>query len=128
MEKVRIDKFLWSVRLFKTRSLAAEACNKGQILINGNTAKPSKEVKIGDTIAVKNKVVFRKYKVLQLLDKRVGAKLVENYIEEITPEDDLMKLKLYQEYQRTAVPRRTEKGRPTKKQRRQLDKFLGGDL
>ncbi len=128
MEKVRIDKFLWSVRLFKTRSLAAEACNKGQILINENTAKPSKEVKIGDTIAVKNKVVFRKYKVLQLLDKRVGAKLVENYIEEITPEDDLMKLKLYQEYQRTAVPRRTEKGRPTKKQRRQLDKFLGGDL
>ncbi len=128
MDKVRIDKFLWAVRLFKTRSQAAEACSKGHVLLNDQPAKPSKDVKIGDTIAVKNKVIFRKYKVLQLLDKRVGAKLVENYIQEITSQDDLMKLKLYQEYQRTAVPRRTEKGRPTKKQRRQLDRFLGKDL
>ncbi len=128
MEKVRIDKFLWAVRLYKTRSQAAEACNKGQVLLNGNPAKPSKEVKTGDEIAVKHKVIHRRYKILQLLDKRVGAKLVPEYIEETTPEDDLMKLKLYQEYQRTAVPKRTEKGRPTKKQRRQLDKYLGNDL
>lgn len=128
MDKVRIDKFLWSVRLFKTRSQAAEACSKGHVLINGHPAKPSKDVKTGDIISVKNKVIFRQYKILQLLDKRVGAKLVENYIQEVTPEDELMKLKLYQEYQRTAVPRRTDKGRPTKKQRRQLDRFLGKDL
>ncbi len=125
MEKVRIDKFLWAVRLFKTRSQAAEACSKGQVLINGNTAKPSKEVKTGDEISVKVKVIYRTYKILQLLDKRVGAKLVDGYIQETTSEDDLMKLKLYQEYQRTAVPKRTEKGRPTKKQRRQLDRYLG---
>ncbi len=125
MEKVRIDKFLWSVRLFKTRSAAAEACSKGHVEINGHPAKASKEVKTGDTISVKFKVIKRTYRIKELIDRRVGAKLVENYIEEITPEDELLKLKLYQEYQRTAVPRRTEKGRPTKRDRRQWDRYFG---
>ncbi len=125
MEKVRIDKFLWSVRLFKTRSTAAEACSKGHVEINSHTAKASKEVKAGDTISVKFKVIKRTYRIKELIDRRVGAKLVENYIEEITPEDELLKLKVYQEYQRTAVPRRTEKGRPTKRDRRQWDRYFG---
>ena len=125
MDKVRLDKFLWSVRLFKKRSDAADACQKGHVLVNGNPAKPSKEVKVGDEISVKYKVIYRTYKVKQLLDRRVGAQLVENYIEEITPEEELFKLKVYQEYQKTAVPRRDKKGRPTKKDRRQWDKYFG---
>jgi ribosome-associated heat shock protein Hsp15 len=125
MDKVRIDKFLWAVRLYKTRSQAASECSKGRVQINSQIAKPSREVKIGDVIQIKYKVITRSYKVKNLLDRRVGAKLVDNYIEEITPQDELLKLKLYQEYQRTSVPRRTEKGRPTKRDRRQWDKYFG---
>jgi len=125
MDKIRIDKFLWNVRLYKKRSDAAEACSKGHVLLNGQPVKPSKEVKAGDTIEVKHHNIFRKYKILQILQKRVGAKLVADYIEEITSEEDLLQLKLYLEYQRTAVPKREEKGRPTKKDRRQWDKYFG---
>ena len=125
MEKVRIDKFLWAVRLFKTRSAAAAECSKGHVHLNGQPAKPSREVKIGDVVSVKYKVIMRSYKVKELLDRRVGAKLVDQYIEEVTPQDDLLKLKLYLEYQRTAVPRRQEIGRPTKKDRRQWDRYFG---
>ncbi len=125
MEKVRIDKFLWAVRLYKTRSLAASECSKGHVTINGQKAKASREVKQGDVIAIKYKVIMRSYKVKELLDRRIGAKLVDQYIEEITPQEDLMKLKLYVEYQRTSVPKRQEKGRPTKKDRRQWDRYFG---
>ena len=125
MDKVRIDKFLWAVRLYKTRSAAASECSKGHVQINGQVAKPSREVKAGDVISIKYKVIMRSYKVKEVLDRRVGAKLVDQYIEEITPQDELMKLKLYLEYQRTAVPRREEKGRPTKKDRRQWDRYFG---
>ena len=125
MDKVRVDKFLWAVRLFKTRSAAAAECSKGHIQINGQTVKPSREIKIGDVIGVKYKVIMRSYKVKELLDRRVGAKLVDQYIEEITPQEELMKLKVYLEYQRTALPRREEKGRPTKRERRQWDRYFG---
>ncbi len=121
-DKIRIDTFLWAVRIFKTRSKAADACKKGHIFINGMQAKPSKEVKTGDIIKVKEKIIFRQYEVLQLLDKRVGAKLVENHIKEITPEEDLLKLKLYYENLKSYTPK--FKGRPTKKDRRDIDKFL----
>ncbi len=125
MEKVRLDKFLWSVRLYKTRSQAAEACKKGRVLVNGQVAKASKEVREGDKISVKYQIIYRVYRIKQLLDRRVGAKLVDEFIEEITPESDLMKLKVYQEYNKISGPHRVEKGRPTKKERRQWEKYFG---
>lgn len=122
-EKVRIDKFLWAVRLFKTRKDAASACSKGQIILNDTVAKPSRKVEKDNIISVKNFVIYRKYKVLQVLEKRVGAKLVENYITEITPEDDLFKLKVYYEMKKNNY-KKEKPGRPTKKDRRDLDKFF----
>ncbi len=123
-EKLRIDKFLWAVRIFKTRSQAAEACRKGHIYVNDVPVKPSKEIKVSDIIKVKHKVIYRQYRILELTDKRLGAKLVGNYIEEITPEEDLLKLKMYYEALRISKP--TFKGRPTKKARRDIERFLRG--
>jgi ribosome-associated heat shock protein Hsp15 len=123
LEKVRLDKFLWAVRLFKTRPEALAACNKSAILVNNTVAKPSRSVVKGDTIEVKDHVIFRSYKVLELLEKRVGAKIVDNYITETTSQEDLLKLKVYFEFQKQNVY--FEKpGRPTKKDRRDLDKFF----
>jgi ribosome-associated heat shock protein Hsp15 len=122
-EKVRLDKFLWAVRLFKKRPDAVSACNNGRILVNGQNTKPSRKIGIGDEISVKNQVIFRKYKIIQVLEKRIGAKLVENYITETTSQDELFKLKLYSEFQKNSV-KRTKPGRPTKKDRRDLDKFM----
>lgn len=123
IEKVRLDKFLWAVRLFKKRPDAVAACTRGAILVNGQPAKQSRGIILGDEISVKNPVGYRVYKVEQLLEKRVGAKLVSDYITEITSEDDLFKLKVYYEYQSKQI-QRDKPGRPTKKDRRDLDKFF----
>jgi ribosome-associated heat shock protein Hsp15 len=118
----RIDSFLWSVRLYKTRSKATEACKKNRILINEAEAKPSKEVKAGDVILIRKSGVKFEYKVLEILSKRVGAKLVPDYILEITKIEELEKLKLQQLAQKTY--RDKGAGRPTKKDRRDLEEFL----
>jgi ribosome-associated heat shock protein Hsp15 len=119
--KLRWDKFIWSVRLTKTRSIATELLAKGKIKINGENVKPAKEVKIGDVINLhKNSAVFS-FKVLNFLDKRVGAQLVSEYINDITPIEEIDKYKNYQAAQR--VYRETD-GKPTKKDRRALDEFL----
>ena len=97
---MRIDKFLWSVRLFKTRSLAADQCKTNKIFIKNEPVKSSKEVKIDDVINVKKNTAIFSYKVLDLLKSRVGAPLVKNYIEDITPESEIEKYKTYQEAQR----------------------------
>ena len=125
MNSIRIDKFVWFVRLSKTRSDAAKACEKGWILLNDRRTKSGKDVKANDIISVKNKIIYRKYKVIQILKNRVGAKLVNDYIEEITPEDDLFKLKIANEFDKIGTPIRdkNKKGRPTKKERRELDKL-----
>jgi len=123
-DKVRLDKFLWAVRLFKKRPDAADACTKGSILVNNQSAKPSKSISVGDKIYVKTNPIYRIYKVTAILNNRVGAQLVENYITEVTPEDDLFKLKMYHEFQKT-TPKRDKPGRPTKKDRRDLDDFFG---
>jgi len=123
LDKVRLDKFLWAVRFYKTRPDALAACNKSAVLVNNTVAKPSRNVLVGDTIEVKDHVIFRSYKVIALLDKRIGAKLVESYITETTKQEDLLKLKVYFEFQKQNVY--FEKpGRPTKKDRRDLDKFF----
>ena len=123
-KKVRLDKFVWAVRLFKKRPLAVKACDKGAILVNGMRSKASRGILIGDKIHVKDNLIYRIYKVNELLEKRVGAKLVENYITEITSEDELFKLKMFQEFNKNQVVR-NKPGRPTKKDRRELDDYFG---
>jgi ribosome-associated heat shock protein Hsp15 len=119
---LRIDKYVWAVRLTKTRSQASELISKGKIKINEMDVKPSRDIKTGDTINIhKNSAVFS-YKVLELLEKRVGPKLVSIYIEDITPIEEVEKFKSYQEAQR--VYRDMGTGRPSKKDRRSLDDFL----
>jgi len=119
---LRIDKYTWAVRLTKTRSQASELISKGKIKINETDVKPSRDVKVGDVIQVhKNSAVFS-YKVLELLEKRIGPKLVSIYIEDITPIEEVEKYKTYQEAQR--VYRDLGTGRPSKKDRRMLDDFL----
>ena len=119
---LRIDKYTWAVRLTKTRSQASELISKGKIRINATEVKPSRDMKVGDVIQVhKNSAVFS-YKVLELLEKRVGPKLVSIYIEDITPIEEVEKYKTYQEAQR--VYRDMGTGRPSKKDRRSLDDFL----
>lgn len=120
----RWDKYIWSVRLAKTRSQAAELLSKSRIKVNGESTKPSKLPKVGDVIQVsKNTAVFT-YKVIQLLDKRVGAKLVTEYITDLTTAEEIEKYRLYQQSQQ--VYRDNGTGKPTKKDRRDLDSFLEG--
>ena len=118
---VRIDKWLWAVRLYKTRSLAAAACDSGRVRIGQQRVKPSRAVKIGDIIVAENNEITRTVKVLALLDKRVGAKLVGHYIEDLTPASEFEKRR---EPGYPAVPLRPKGvGRPTKKERRQWNAF-----
>ena len=119
--KLRWDKFLWCVRLAKTRSLATELINKGKVRVNNEQVKPSREVKLNDIISFqRNNAVFT-YNVVGITDKRVGAPLVVNFIIDQTPPEEIEKLKLYQSAQRNY--RQTD-GKPTKKDRRELDHFL----
>ncbi len=117
----RIDKFIWAVRLAKTRSLAAEMCKKHKVLINGVEVKPSKIIKVNDILSIKKSAVVFSYKVLQELEKRVGAKLVKDYILDITPIEEIEKYKTIQLAQKTY--RQQGLGRPTKKQRRDIYNF-----
>ena len=87
MAEARIDKWLWAVRIFKTRTIAADACKKGRISVNGAQVKPSKSVKVGDTVQVRKAPVTYSFKVLQTIENRVGAKLVPDMMENITPQD-----------------------------------------
>ena len=121
VESVRIDKFLWAVRLYKTRSLASEACKKGHVLINDYTLKPSREIKLNDIFELKKNPIIYKYRIKELLTNRVGAKLVENYIENLTSEEELSKLEL--DMKRPYFKRERGSGRPTKKERRDIDRF-----
>ena len=93
MEEVRIDKYLWAIRVFKTRTEATDACKGGKIRVNGADTKPSKMVKVGDVIVARKGAVTYTYKVLALLDKRQGAKLVPNFAENLTPPEELAKLR-----------------------------------
>lgn len=116
---VRIDKYLWCIRAFKTRSDATDACKGGKVRVNGDDIKPSKDVKVGDVITVRKGAVSYTYKVLELIDKRQGPKLVSQYAENLTPEEELAKLKAPVET--FFLKRDRGAGRPTKKDRRQMD-------
>ncbi len=121
MMKVRIDKFLYCVRIFKTRSLASEECRLGKVSVNKTEAKASREVQAGDEISVRFHGYYRTMRVLQVLDKRVGAGLVAKYYEDLTPEDELIKKDMTRQSRNEF--RMQGSGRPTKKQRRDIDKF-----
>ena len=119
---VRIDKYLWAVRLFKTRSIASEECKKGRVLVGGQAVKSSRVVNIGDIVSIKDPPIFHEYKVLDVTEKRMGAKLVPDFIVEITSEDQLEILKLTKLANK--LNRQHGLGRPTKKERRDLDSFI----
>jgi len=120
MESERIDKFLWSVRLYKTRTLATEACRNKHVLLNNQAVKASANVRIGDKIEIKVPPIIRSFEVKALLRNRVSAKLVSDYINETTPQESFEELKLVR---KSGSKREKGSGRPTKKERRQIDKF-----
>lgn len=122
MAEARIDKWLWAARIFKTRTIAAEACKKGRVSINGAQAKPSRMIKPGDVINVKKSPITYSFKVLQTIEKRVGAKLVPEIMENVTsPEQyELLEMSRISGF----IDRARGTGRPTKKDRRSLDEFF----
>ena len=119
MADARIDKFLWAIRAFKTRTDATDACKGGKVKVAGVNAKPSKEVKPGDVLTVKKGSVTYTYKVLQPLERRVGAKLVPEYAQNLTPAAELEKLRAPVET--CFITRDRGAGRPTKKDRREIE-------
>ena len=121
METVRIDKFLWSVRIFKTRAIAAEECGKNRVLVNGAEVKPSRHIKSGDKLTVKKPPVTHTYDIINLIDKRQPASLVKNYIADTTPQAELDKVEMARMTE--FVKRDRGAGRPTKKERREFEKI-----
>jgi ribosome-associated heat shock protein Hsp15 len=121
--EVRLDKWLWAVRLFKSRSLATEACHGGHVKVNGVPAKPARAVRIGDMIVAVTGELIRSVKVTALLEARVGAKLVPQYLEDLTPPEEYAKRR---EAELAPIGLRPKgAGRPTKRDRRVIDSFLG---
>ncbi len=118
---MRIDKFIWAVRLYKTRSIATQACRTRKVLMDDQFVKPSRNIGKDDIFQVKKAPAIYTYKCIEPLEKRVSAKLVPNYLEDLTPEEELRKLDVQQSM--TFVFRPKGSGRPTKKERRLLDKF-----
>lgn len=123
MDEVRIDKYLWSIRVYKTRTDATDACKGGKVRVNGADIKPSKAVKVGDMIVARKGPVTYTYKVVQLVDKRQGAKRVPEYAENLTPAEEIAKLRAPVET--FFLKRDRGAGRPTKKDRRQMESLWG---
>lgn len=123
-DSVRIDKYLWAIRVFKTRGDATDACKGNKVRVGGSPAKPSKEVKPGEVIEIQKGTVRYSYRVIRLLENRVGAQLVPDYVENLTPQSELDKLRAPVE---TFFIRRDRgSGRPTKKDRRAMEHLWDG--
>jgi len=122
-DKVRIDKYLWSIRIFKSRTLATDACKEGKVKLHEENAKPSAMVTVGDIIDVVKDGFKLKYKVIQLIEKRVSPILAKPCYEDLTPEDEINKYKSW--FIGKGGPERRERGagRPTKRDRREIDEF-----
>ena len=118
----RVDKFIWAIRLFKTRSEASDACKSGKVKVNGTEAKASREVKENDIVQVRKGSVHFEYRVIIPIGSRVGAKAVAEYAEDITPEEERAKLEAPVET--IFIKRDRGTGRPTKKERRELDRLM----
>lgn len=119
---VRVDKWLWAVRLYKTRSLATEACKKGHVSIGDLTLKPSKLIQVSDILKVRKAPITKSLKVLALAEKRMSAKLIVDFVEDITPPEETEILEMQKNMRWVSRDRGT--GRPTKKDRRELDDFF----
>jgi ribosome-associated heat shock protein Hsp15 len=125
MEEVRIDKWMWAARIFKTRSVAADACRINRIAVNNVNVKPSRMIRVGDVISVKKPPITYSFRVLGLTENRMSAKLVSQFLENITsPEQyEILEMNRVSGF----VNRAKGLGRPTKKDRRELDEFIDGD-
>ena len=123
MDTIRIDKWLWAVRLYKTRTQASDACRGGKVKMDGQNVKPSRDIRVGEEIEVQMGIVRKKVAVKAILKNRVGAKLVENYMEDLTPVEEYDKLDLLKQLNYERRDRGT--GRPTKKNRRDISKLKG---
>lgn len=124
--EARLDKWLWAARIFKTRSIAADACKNGRVTVDGANAKPSRMVKAGETVSVRKSPVTYSFRILQTIEQRVGAKLVPQVYENVTPPDqyELLEMTRISGF----IDRARGTGRPTKKERRSLDAFIGPSL
>ena len=120
--EARVDKWLWAARIFKTRSIAADACKNGRVTINGMNLKPSHIIKAGETICVRKSPITYSFKVLQAIENRVGAKMIPEVLENVTPKEqfELLEMSKISGF----VNRSRGLGRPTKKDRRSLDDFI----
>ena len=119
--EIRIDKFLWATRIFKTRTIATDACKKGRVSIAGTHVKPSRPIQTGEIIEVRKPPITFSFKVIGLIENRVGAKLVPNYLENVTTPDqyEILEMNRISGF----VNRAKGLGRPTKKDRRELEQF-----
>lgn len=124
--EIRIDKWIWAMRIFKTRTIATESCKKGRVSINGVLAKPSRMVKVGDSVQVRKPPVTYSFKVKALTQNRLGAKLVPEYMENVTPKSELDLLEVIKIS--GFVDRRKGLGRPTKREGRELREFTEESL
>lgn len=124
--EARIDKWLWAARIFKTRSIAADACKNGRVMVNNVQVKPSRMVKTGDTVSVRKPPVTYSFHILKAIEQRVGAKLIPEIYENVTTPDqyELLEMNRISGF----VDRARGTGRPTKKDRRQMDAFVGPSL
>ena len=123
--EVRVDKFLWAMRIYKTRSIATDACKCGRIKMNGVEVKPSRTFHVGDVFTVRKGPITYTYRILQLWGNRIGAKLVPEYLQDITPKEQLELLELARYAAQSGRDRGT--GRPTKKDRREIEQFFSDD-
>ncbi len=123
--ETRVDKYLFAVRIYKTRSIAADACKKGRVTMGGTQLKPSRSFHIGDTFSVRKGPITYTYRILQLAENRMGAKLVPDYLQDITAPDQKELLELARMAGQSGRDRGT--GRPTKKDRREIEVFMSDD-
>jgi len=125
-DEARIDKWLWSARIFKTRTIAADACKNGRVMVNDVNVKPSRMVKVGDKVSVRKPPVTYSFRILKCIEQRVGAKLLPEIYENITTPDqyELLEMNRISGF----VDRQRGTGRPTKKDRRAMDAFVGPSL
>lgn len=125
MNEVRIDKWMWATRIFKTRTIATDACKKNRVMIGNVNVKPSRMIKVGEIIQIRKPPVTYSFKVLDLTERRMGAKLVPQYLENVTPPEqyEILEMNRISGF----VARQKGLGRPTKKDRRELEQFAGDD-
>ena len=121
MSNIRIDKYLWAVRLYKTRSIATDACRSGRVKLNGLPVKPSHEISVGEIYELNIEQTHRTVQVKELLANRVGAKLVENYLTDLTPPEEYERIQMARQY--GFEHRDRGAGRPTKRDRREIEEF-----